>query len=47
MADGDRASVDLRLAIACSTFLQAVDWTRIAPTNTSNVESAGHQDWGP
>ena len=47
MAAGVRVSEALRLLMACSTFRQAVDWTRTAPTITSKGESAGHQCWGP
>ena len=35
MVSGERVPADLRLAMARSTFLQAVDCTRTAPTITS------------
>ena len=46
-ADHFRHPAALRLAIARSTFVQAVFWVRIAPITTSVAVFAGHQCWGP
>src|SRR5437870_2604829 len=47
MARGVSIRSRRRLAMARSTFIQAVFWVRIAPTITSNGVFAGHQCIGP
>ena len=46
-ARGDITPAAFRFAIAFSTFVQAADCVRMAPTQISKSESPGHQPCGP